>query len=84
MKNVVINDYNYVPNGTLIANYYMNITNSYSALFALQKGISKICISPDCTITNINDILNENPNIKFEYQVYGPKEVMITKIHKYL
>lgn len=77
---LVVNDYNYLPkNKDIIGNYYLNITNSISCKYACEKGIKKICVSPDLNIDRLNEILQVNNNINFEIQVYGYYEVMITK-----
>lgn len=80
VKRILINDYNYLPkNIDIIGNYYLNITNSISCKYAHEKGVKKICVSPDLNIDRLNEILLRNKNISFEVQIYGSYEVMITK-----
>lgn len=77
--NIVVNDYNYLNAKNIVGNYYLNLTNSKSIIYALKKRITKICVAPDLKEDNIKDILKTIPNIDFEIQVYGRKELMIKK-----
>lgn len=80
IKRVVINDYNYLPKDCdIIANYYLNITNTYSCKYLYDIGVNKICVSPDLNKKYLAEILDKNNTINFEVQIYGSYEVMITK-----
>jgi putative protease len=85
-KKLVIQDFGGINliNGDIIANYPMNITNSLSCISLFNKGIKRICLSPENTIENISNIIqgfknitNSMPNL--EYIVYGRLDLMLSK-----
>ncbi len=59
--------------------YFLNVTNHYT-LDYLKKYSNIICLSPECNIDNIKDIINNTENKdSIEVYLYGNIELMIMK-----
>ena len=67
-------------NNNLVTDYYLNVVNSKYINYLLDKGINKVCLSPEVNINSIKDIINKYnyiPNI--EIILYSRLELMIIK-----
>ena len=59
--------------------YFLNITNHYTLDYLTNYG-NIFCLSPECTIDNIKDIVNNTSNKEaIEVYLYGNIELMIMK-----
>ena len=63
----------------LIANYTMNVFNSYTVELLKSLGFSKIILSAELTKAQINDIVSHTENIEFEIVAYGKICVMTSE-----
>ncbi len=62
-----------------LGDYFLNITNHYT-LDYLNNYCPNLCLSPECTIDDIKDILNKTNNKdSIEIYLYGNIELMIMK-----
>lgn len=67
--------YKYPNTNNTIADYFLNITNSYSSNFLLENGVNTITISPELSLNQIKDIASKTNNI--EIIIYGTLEIMV-------
>ncbi|MEA1974694.1 MAG: U32 family peptidase [Bacillota bacterium] len=73
-----IGQLNFLENEIISANYGLNIFNSLSTNFYLNKNIKRIVLSPELTLEEMNEI-SSFTNIETEAIIYGRIPVMTTK-----
>jgi putative protease len=71
----------YIHGGELVANYTMNVFNSYTISLLKSLGFSKVILSPELTKTQTNDICKNfnSSDIKIETLAYGNVCVMTSE-----
>ena len=69
--------YKYKDNNILIADYFLNITNSHTINYLETLNISRVTLSPELNYSRIKAITNTKNNV--EIIIYGRLESMIMK-----
>lgn len=67
----------YSKNNTVNVDYSLNVVNSKSIELLNSLNVNTICLSPELTYSQVNDIMKDKYNV--ELLVYGKIELMIMK-----
>jgi putative protease len=73
-----IGQLNFLENEIISANYGLNIFNSLSTNFYLNKNIKRVVLSPELTLEEMDEI-SSFTNVETEAVIYGRIPVMTTK-----
>lgn len=80
MDNMLINDIGllkYGVNKNIVTDSYMNVTNSYSLKYFLEKSVKLVCLSYENELSNIKNLAKYSSY--FEIPIYGRCELMVMK-----
>ena len=67
----------YKNNNSLVSDYYLNVTNSYSIKVLNDLGVEKVTLSSELDFNKIKDIMKYRYNV--ELIIYGRLELMVMK-----
>ena len=67
----------YKNNNSLVSDYYLNVTNSYSIKVLNNLGVEKVTLSSELDFNKIKDIMKCRYNV--ELIIYGRLELMVMK-----
>ena len=67
----------YKNNNSLVSDYYLNVTNSYSIKVLNDLGVEKVTLSSELDFNKIKDIMKCRYNV--ELIIYGRLELMVMK-----
>ena len=71
------NIYKYVDNNSIVGDYYLNVTNSYSIKYLSSLGLDRVTLSVELDDNKIRDIMKNKYNV--ELIIYGRLELMLMK-----
>jgi len=71
------NIYKYRENKSIVGDYYLNVTNSYSIKYLSSLGLNRVTLSVELDDNKIRDIMKNKYNV--ELIIYGRLELMLMK-----